>query len=288
MKLTLHGYSTALFSTWYFIEELGVLFDAGDGLTAHLLGKSGKIKHAFISHADRDHITGLLQYNQLFAHLTPQIYYPKDAGSFKYLQTFFKSFDPHQKEAVWNDLEDKDEIKVKQNIKVKVFENKHIHVNGKLKSLSYGIYEEKYKLKSDFLKLSAHEIKQLKHEKGEDYIREKVRKNILTYSGDTPIYNPSVYDNCGVLIHEATFLKQEETNNKANKNKHSALEGVMKMVSDIKIETLVLGHFFTRYNQYAIDTEIKRLIRVYNIKIPVYRVHVGKAAYDVLNGSPLN
>ncbi len=39
MNLTITGYSTALFSTWYFIEELGILFDVGDGITSILLQK---------------------------------------------------------------------------------------------------------------------------------------------------------------------------------------------------------------------------------------------------------
>ncbi|WP_282456680.1 hypothetical protein [Chitinophaga sedimenti] len=42
MKLTISGYSTALFATWYFIDELGILLDAGDGLTSSLLQKAGK------------------------------------------------------------------------------------------------------------------------------------------------------------------------------------------------------------------------------------------------------
>ena len=58
MKLTISGYSTALFSTWYFVEELGLLFDAGDGIITQLLQKSRKIKYVFISHGDRDHLTG--------------------------------------------------------------------------------------------------------------------------------------------------------------------------------------------------------------------------------------
>lgn len=57
MEFTISGYSTALFSTWYFIEELGLLFDAGDGVITYLLQKSRKIKYIFISHADRDHLT---------------------------------------------------------------------------------------------------------------------------------------------------------------------------------------------------------------------------------------
>ena len=60
MQLSITAFSTALFSTWYFIDELGLLFDAGDGVSAHLLQKARKIKHAFISHADRDHISGLI------------------------------------------------------------------------------------------------------------------------------------------------------------------------------------------------------------------------------------
>lgn len=67
MNLTITAYSTALFSTWYFIEEWGVLFDAGDGMISALLQKSRKVDNVFISHADRDHLTGLLQFNQLNA-----------------------------------------------------------------------------------------------------------------------------------------------------------------------------------------------------------------------------
>ena len=57
MKIT--AYSTALYSTWINIEELNLLFDAGDGLTAGLLSKARKIKHVFVTHPDRDHINGL-------------------------------------------------------------------------------------------------------------------------------------------------------------------------------------------------------------------------------------
>ncbi len=63
MNLKITGYSTALFSTWFFVDELSLLFDAGDGVSSGLTQKAGKIKHVFISHADRDHLTGLLQFN---------------------------------------------------------------------------------------------------------------------------------------------------------------------------------------------------------------------------------
>ncbi len=89
------GYSTALFSTWYFWEDAGVLFDCGDGVASGLLQKARKIKHVFISHADRDHLAGLLQFNQLNARPGLKIYFPKDCGSFPALAEFSKHFDPH-------------------------------------------------------------------------------------------------------------------------------------------------------------------------------------------------
>ena len=47
------------------------------------------------ANADRDHLTGLLQLNQLNARPGfPFIRYPKDSDSFRVLEKFSKQFDP--------------------------------------------------------------------------------------------------------------------------------------------------------------------------------------------------
>ena len=288
MKLTIHGYSTALFATWYFIEELGLLFDAGDGITSNLLGKAGKIKNVFISHADRDHLGGLFQYNQLFANRNPTIFYPKDSGSFKYIEKFTSSFDPHTTGTKWTPLEDEEIIKIKNNYLVQGFENRHIDVPGQLKSLSYKVIETKDKLKEEFIGLSSKEIIAIKKEKGESFIKSSVEKNILVYSADTPVFDYSKFDNCETLIHEATFLTKEELVTGNDKNKHSSLEEVMEMVANISIDKLILGHFSSRYDMNMIDQSIKKLIKHYNIKIPIYRIPIGKTQKDILNGNTIN
>ncbi|WP_299891581.1 MBL fold metallo-hydrolase [uncultured Lacinutrix sp.] len=288
MKLTIHGYSTALFATWYFVEELGILFDAGDGVVSNLLGKAGKIRNVFISHADRDHLMGLLQYNQLFAKTSLNIHYPKDANSFKHLNEFLIRFDPHMEQARWKPINDLETIAIKNSFSVQAFENKHINVPNQLKSVSYKVIETKHKLKPEFSSLNPKEIVALKKEKGDDYIKETSKQDVLIYSGDTPVYDYSKYDNCKTLIHEATFLTKNETVNKNNKNKHSSLEEVMEMVANISIETLVLGHFSSRYDINTIDKKIKALIKHYNIKIPVYRMPIGVMQKDILNGKPIN
>jgi len=95
MPLKITGYSTALFASWYFVDEYGVLFDCGDGVCATLLQKARKIKHVFVSHADRDHVNGLLQFQQLNGRSELQIHFPKNSGSFPALAEFTTKFDPH-------------------------------------------------------------------------------------------------------------------------------------------------------------------------------------------------
>jgi len=242
----------------------------------------------FISHADRDHLAGLLQYNQLSSFRKPTIYYPKDANSLHFLAEFTAKFDPHTVNTLWKPLADNEIIPIKTGFSVQGFENKHIDVSGKLKSLSYKVVETKNKLKPEFYGLKAEELIVLKKEKGEDFIKESEHKNILIYSADTPVFDYSKFDNCQVLIHEATFLSKKELDKGNQKNKHSSLEEVMQMVSEIKVEKLILGHFSSRYEQEKADHEIKHFIKQYDIKIPVYRIPIGICAKDILSGNPIN
>lgn len=288
-NLRITGYSTALFSTWFFVEELGLLFDAGDGITATLLQKSRKIKHAFISHADRDHLTGLLQFNQLNAREGfPIIYYPADCGSFPALERFTKNFDPHINGTMWKPIVEKEDFFIKENVFVRSIRNDHVIAeHGISKSLSFKVFQTKRKLKAEFRNLSGLEIKNLIQEKGKDFTSEIIKENIISYSGDTPVTEDGRWENSKVLIHEATFLG-EDKHLSLHGNKHSHLEEVIKMVSNTKVEQLILSHFSSRYSNEIIDKTIRNLCKQYKIEIPVFRVLPGVATWDILNGEPVN
>ena len=277
MTLTITGYSTALFSTWFFIEELGLLFDAGDGVTSTLLQKSKKIKHVFISHADRDHLTGLLQLNQLNAREGfPMIHYPKDSGSFPAMADFFAKFDPQSRGTVWNSIKAGDSIEIKKDIVVEAFRNNHVAAPENItKSLSFKVFRVKRKLKKEYQGLSGEEIKNLRESLGNEAITEEIKTNILSYSGDTPVEDYSVYDNSQVLIHEATFLEGIYPIEPRG-NRHSTLRQVMEMVSNIHVGTLILSHFSSRYSAEQIDRRITELKEELGIEIPVYRVLPGE------------
>ncbi len=289
--LNITSYSTALFSTWINIEELGILLDAGDGISSALLQKSRKIKHVFISHADRDHVTGLLQLNQLNGREGfPKIYYPKHCGTFPAFRDFQNKFDPHIKGMEWNELVDQDQIEIRKDIYVQCLRNEHIKAPHDIsKSLSFKLFQTKQKLKSEFTHISSKEIKALIDLKGRENIMEKIHTNFLSYSGDTPVDNYEKWDGSEILIHESTFLQDEGDSIIESKgNKHSKINEVLKMASEINIGQLILNHFSSRYKKNEIDNAIKKLCKVYHIKIPVRVIYPGQIHRDILNQPIIN
>jgi ribonuclease Z len=291
MQLTISGYSTALFSTWYFIEELGLLFDAGDGLISQLLQKSRKIKSVFISHADRDHLTGLLQLNQLNARPGyPKIYYPKDSRSINAFETFSKNFDFRVRMTEWIPIEAGQEIEIKKDVLVTSIKNSHVIApNSIAKSFGYLVQMRKYKLKPEYLHLNQKEIIQLKQTSGDYEIVYEVRENMLGYSGDTPVENFHIWDNTKILIHEATFLNTNDfTKDDPRNNKHSMLEDVIKAASGINIQVLILGHFSSRYSNEEIDNCIRECCKKSNVRFKIFRILPGKYLHNIVAAAPVN
>jgi len=290
MKYNITAYSTALFSTWINVEELNLLIDAGDGLTAGLLQKSRKIKHVFVTHPDRDHLNGLPQFIQLNSRSDyPIIHYPKDSGSFPAMRQFLHKFDPHIEGAQWKGIEDGQTIKIKQGFEIDAVRNEHIICpQGVHKSLSYKLYTTKSKLKPEFKNYTSDQIKNIAIDKGKDFLSQTIRTNIISFSGDTPVDDYSKWDHSEILIHEATFLREDLNIPSKARNKHSTLEEVLKMVKEININTLILTHFSTRYSKEQIDESVLELIKAYGIQIPVYIIYPGEICRDILSGTPIN
>ncbi len=285
-QLTISGYSTALFSTYYFVEELGILFDAGDGVMSNLMQKSRKVKHIFISHADRDHLAGLLQFMQLNGRDGfPKVYFPKDCGSFPALAEFASKFDPHTGRGEWIGLDRNEEVWIKKDLVVKAIENRHVPTTGdQLKSLTYQVFRVKRKLKEAYLSLSGQEIASLRKAKGNDAVTTAFRTNILSFSGDTPIENDGRWQDTQVLIHEATFLDKTAMDTEDPRyNKHSTLAEVMEMAAKTNLGQLILGHFSTRYKEAEIRAEVDRLTKLHQVDVPIKLVLPGQFVFDILN-----
>lgn len=284
MPLTLTAASTALFSTWFFIEELGLLFDAGDGVAAVLAQKSRKIRHIFISHADRDHVCGLLQLHQLNARDgAPHICYPKDCGSFPALRAFMEKFDPQSGPSAWSGLQPGDSVRLDATHTVLAEVSDHIATHEQTcKALRFSLKHTRRILRAEYQGLDGAEIGRLRKALGNEAITEEKTESILGYSGDASGLDPDAWAGVKVLIHECTFLEADTA-----RRAHSDLPQVLQAASNMSLDALVLAHFSARYETAQITEAIQREASRMRLPFPVYAVLPGIISRDLLRGSPV-
>jgi len=272
--MKIFGHSTARFATWYFLDELKLLFDAGDGVGATLASKCQRVQHVFLTHADRDHIGGLLQFNQLAARDDRPLtyYYPKDSGSFPAFRDFIERFDPNLPKARWVTLEAGQRIPIASNHVVEVGENDHIAVAGRgaageVKSLDFRVIESRRQLKPEFAGMAGVEIGRLRAEHGADHITNPIERVLFGFSGDAPRFDVDRWCDTEILIHEATFIAPD-----AADRGHCELGDVIRGASELNLKALVLGHFSNRYDAGFIRAAIAREASAATISFPIYAV----------------
>lgn len=281
---TLRGASTALFSTWYMVEQWGVMFDCGDGASAALMHKARKVRHLFLSHADRDHVAGLLAYQQLYGGPGLTIHYPKDSGSFPALADFCRRFDPWIEGTRWRGLDDGERVDIGRGLSVVARENSHIRgVRPGLKSLSYFVEWSVRKLRPALRGMPGAEIAALRAARGEDAVTVERRGLALAYSADTGVLTDGRYDGADVLIHEATFIDRDDSSEgDPARFRHSVLEDVLAMAAAARPGHLVLGHFSGRYDAARIEGAVREGCARHGLEGPVSLVLPGTVSHDIL------
>lgn len=282
--LTLRGASTALFSTWYMAEQWGVMFDCGDGASAALMHKARKVRHLFLSHADRDHVAGLLAYQQLYGGPRLTIHYPADSGSFPALARFCRDFDPWVEGTVWRPVAPGEAVEIGAGLSVRALENTHMSgIRPGVKSLSYFVERSIRKLRPEFHGRPGAEIGALRAERGEAAITAEHRSLALAYSADTGVLHDGRYDRAGVLIHEATFIdRADSSEGDPARFRHSVLEDVLAMVAAARPAHLVLGHFSGRYDAARIAAAVREGRARHGLTMPVSLVLPGAVSHDIL------
>jgi len=287
-RLTITAYSTALFSTWFFIEELRLLLDAGDGVCAALLTKSRKIDTVAVTHADRDHITGLFQLLQLNARNSkPNVLYPKDSGSFPAMAEFCRIFDPHVDAPTWTPVAPGEVFHLKDSLTLRVVDSSHIDRPGQVKSLGYQVVSSVRKLKPEYHGRTQDQMKQLSLTVGTNALYDPREETLLGYSGDTGVGSPTLWRGCRVLIHESTFLRHEDIGDGGKRNQHSVLLDVLRMAVDANPGALVLSHFSSRYKSHHVSEAVFAEASALAPPFPVYVIPPGEIVRDVLSQTPL-
>jgi ribonuclease Z len=257
------------------------LIDCGEGTQVELRRnkiKFSRIKHIFISHLHGDHYFGLVGLISTFRLLTREtelhIYGPKGLKEVITLQMKLSDSWTNYP-LVFHVLTSKKSELIYEDDKVEVhtIPLKHrIYTNGFLfkekeneRKLDINAVNEANINKAYFRKLK--QGSDVENEDGILISNAKVTKDPLpaksyAFCSDT-IYNEAVIPiikDTTVLYHESTFLDKNES--LCERTKHSTARQAATIAKKANVETLILGHYSTRYGSYdGFETEAKEVFK---------------------------
>lgn len=245
------------------------LIDCGEGTQVELRRnkvKFSRIKHIFISHLHGDHYLGLTGLVSTFGLLTREtelhIYAPKGLKEVVTLQMKLSDTWTSYR-LIFHELSSKSSELIYEDDKVEVYTIplKHrIYTNGFLfkekeneRKLDINLVNEANINRAYFRKLK--QGFDVENEDGVLISNEKVTRDPIpaksyAFCSDT-IYNEDIIPiikDVTVLYHESTFLDKNES--LCIRTKHSTAKQAAAIAKKANVETLILGHYSTRYNGY--------------------------------------
>ncbi|MEI6513577.1 MAG: MBL fold metallo-hydrolase [bacterium] len=284
-------FSTPLVSTWVFDETRRILFDAGDGAAAMLDQRLAKVQMVALTHSHRDHIGGLLQLLNLRGGMGElNVLYPRGNGAIRAYTQFLSGFDRYTTgTANIVEFEDGQEWALPdERLILRSFRNEHIDDNTteQIKSIGYQMIRRVDKLRPEYEGFSQQELDKIRVDKGKEALVAPQDKLIFAYTGDTAPMDPSVYKGCDYLLHECTFLDEEDGEEyNARAHGHSVLGEVLTLAKEAKVHQLGLFHISRRYDNTTIRQRVLEMCRKLNVPFRVSIAYPGECIYDLF-GNP--
>jgi ribonuclease Z len=281
-------FSTPLLSTWVLDDTRRILFDAGDGVTAMLDSRIHRIRLVALTHTHRDHCAGLMQLLNLRGGAGDLVcVYPDGSGSARALTSFLQSFDSRSTAKVRFEP-----ISIGQSIPIepdrhflRAFATDHYPAFDPPRTLSVGyhVVRQVDKVKPEFRDLAQSDLDALRLTHGRDHITHTVEDVLLSITGDTMPLDPSVFEGTRILMHECTFLDEDEKAENADRgNPHSQLDEVLDVAVAARVGHLALYHVSRRYEDTRVLAHIRTRCADRVIRFPVSVALPGRQYDDLL------
>ncbi len=244
-------FSKALYSTWVYYAPDRILFDCGEGVSSLLENKVFAVKHAFLSHGHADHISGLMgliniRNNAMGDHEKElRVHYPAGSHFVSELIHYFARTNRNlQYDLEWIPLQPGDRVTLLEGRMPRYVEAfGTVHARGE-PSLGYNVCEVRRRLREEYRGLPQEEIVALVRAGKKDEISEEYTQFLFSYGGDSVPLNPGSVRGTEVLLHEATFLADEDR----KEYKHATVWEALDVARKAEVEKeLIVFHISSRY-----------------------------------------
>lgn len=253
--LTVQGFSRAAFQTYWRIPELKIGFDIG----AQPIEFTDTDTWA-ISHTHADHIAGLPSYlarRDILGMKPPRILLPKEKlADVEELLNVWARVQEYQLPVELIGLTPGDRIELHGQNFLTCFRTDHTIV-----SLGFIVWNERHKLKEEYLKFSGAEIEALRNSGAE--ITDTIAVPLVAYTGDTRIKSLKAEEDARrakILITETTFLRTEKDKTMAANYGHIHMQELADISHQLTNEVVILGHFSSMYSAAEIQDMARQIL----------------------------
>lgn len=253
--LTLEGTSVSTLETCIAVRELNLCFDIGKG-PRYAVG----MDNVLLTHAHQDHAVGLALHiatRKLLDLPPPVIYLPaqivEDARN---MISAWERLERRRTKYTLVPVREGERYDMRKGLFFRAFPTEH-----SLPSMGFQVFEERRKLRAEYIGLDGPAIVELKKRGVE--ITDTVELPLVTFVGDSTISPidrfPGVLKS-QVLIVECTFLAPEDRP-MAKKKRHTHIADIVERADKLAAcEHLVLSHFSTRYGREDIHRELAAVL----------------------------